>query len=179
MIYKGYEGHVRFDEDAGIFTGEVINTRDVITFQGASVKEIKKAFEESVDDYLEFCANRGEAPEKPFSGTLSLRMSPELHRRTAAAAYQCGKSINAYIVDQLQAKTELPRLVKVDSQGGRFVLESALEGHKAELDKIEAHIQDLRERLRRPAASGQRTAAIRAGAGRSRKRSSRVRESNV
>jgi len=50
MTYKGYEGVARFDEDAGTFTGEVINTRDVITFQGASVKELKRAFEESVDD---------------------------------------------------------------------------------------------------------------------------------
>ena len=119
MTYKGYEGVARFDEEAGIFSGEVINTRDVITFQGASVKELKRAFEESVDDYLEFCSTRGEEPEKPFSGTLSLRMSPELHRETAAAAYQCGKSINAYIIDRLQAKTELARVVKVEPGAGK------------------------------------------------------------
>ena len=55
LIYKGYIGHVEFDDEADIFHGEVINTRDVITFQGATVAEIKKAFHESVNDYLAFC----------------------------------------------------------------------------------------------------------------------------
>jgi predicted HicB family RNase H-like nuclease len=66
MTYRGYEAVVRFDQDAGVFHGEVINTRDVITFQGRSVKGLKKAFEESVEDYLAFCEGRGEKPDKPF-----------------------------------------------------------------------------------------------------------------
>ena len=56
MEYKGYIGKVEFDEEAGILHGEVINLRDVITFEGDCVEEIEKAFRESVDDYLEFCA---------------------------------------------------------------------------------------------------------------------------
>ena len=68
MTYKGYEGVVQFDEDAGIFHGEVINTRDVITFQGKSVDELKRAFRDSVDDYLEFCAERGEEPGEAVFG---------------------------------------------------------------------------------------------------------------
>ena len=67
MEYKGYIGKVEIDEEAGILYGEVINVRDVITFEGESVDEIQKAFRESVDDYLDFCAQRGESPEKPFS----------------------------------------------------------------------------------------------------------------
>ena len=62
LKYKAYIGHVKYDEEAEIFHGEVINTRDVITFQGDSVKGIKKAFKESVDDYLDFCKERGEEP---------------------------------------------------------------------------------------------------------------------
>jgi predicted HicB family RNase H-like nuclease len=101
MTYKGYEAVAEFDEDAGIFSGEVINTRDVITFQGASVRELKKAFKDSVDDYLEFCAKRKEDPEKPFSGTLSLRLPPEVHRRIAVEARRRHKSLNAYILERL------------------------------------------------------------------------------
>ncbi len=104
MTYKGYEGVVHFDEDAGIFTGEVINTRDVITFQGTSVKELKKAFHDSVDDYLEFCASRNEEPEKPFSGTLSLRLPPRMHRELALNARRRGKSLNAYLIERLRGK---------------------------------------------------------------------------
>ena len=60
MTYKGYRSKVELDEEAGVFHGEVINVRDVITFQGTSVEELKRAFEDSVDDYLEFCVSRGE-----------------------------------------------------------------------------------------------------------------------
>lgn len=66
MKYKSYEALVQFDGDADIFHGEVTNTRDVITFQGTSVKELKKAFEESVEDYLAFCKELREEPSKPF-----------------------------------------------------------------------------------------------------------------
>ena len=101
MTYKGYEAVAEFDEDAGIFSGEVINTRDAITFQGSSVKELSKAFRDSVDDYLEFCAKRKESPEKPFSGTLSLRLPPTVHRRIALEARRHGKSLNSYILERL------------------------------------------------------------------------------
>ncbi len=105
MTYKGYEGVVEFDEEAGLFTGEVINTRDVITFQGSSVRELTKAFHGSVDDYLKFCASRNEEPEKPFSGTLSLRLRPKMHRHLALEARRHGKSLNAYLVECLEPKT--------------------------------------------------------------------------
>ncbi len=66
MKYKGYLAHVKFDDEANIFHGEVINTRDVITFQGQTVAELKKAFEDSVEDYLAFCSERGEEPDRPL-----------------------------------------------------------------------------------------------------------------
>ena len=102
MEYKGYIGVVEFDDDAGIFHGELVNTRDVITFQGESVAEIKKAFRESVDDYLEFCRKRGEEPDKPFSGKLVLRMQPSLHRALAVEARSGKKSLNSLIVERLE-----------------------------------------------------------------------------
>ena len=66
MNHKGYTGQVEFDPEAGVFHGEVLGTRDVITFQGTSVAEIERAVRDSVDDYLEFCAERGgEPPLRP------------------------------------------------------------------------------------------------------------------
>jgi len=70
MKYKGYEAVVRFDEDAKIFHGEVIYIKDVITFQEYSNDGLRKAFEDSVEDYLAFCKERGEEADKPFSGNL-------------------------------------------------------------------------------------------------------------
>jgi predicted HicB family RNase H-like nuclease len=103
MEYKGYIGKVEFDDEAGIFHGEVINTRDVITFQGESVAELKRAFRESVEDYLAFCKERGEEPDKPFSGQFVTRIPPELHRQVNLAASLAGKSLNAWVAEQLKA----------------------------------------------------------------------------
>lgn len=102
MEYKGYIGDVKFDADAAIFHGEVINTRDVITFQGQSVDELIAAFHGSVDDYLAFCAERGEEPDKPFSGQFMTRIPPELHRAVNIAARVAGKSLNAWVTERLE-----------------------------------------------------------------------------
>lgn len=74
LKYKGYTGHVEYDDEAGILHGEVLDLRDVITFHGTSVEEVEQSFRESIDDYLEFCQQRGEETEKPFSGRLMLRL---------------------------------------------------------------------------------------------------------
>lgn len=102
LEYKGYQGTVHFDADAGIFHGEVLHLRDVITFEGTSVDEIVQAFRDSVDDYLEFCEERGEAPDKPFSGKFVLRVSPDLHRKLATEAANKGSSLNAYLAKKLE-----------------------------------------------------------------------------
>ena len=106
MEYKGYIGHVEFDDEAEIFHGEVINTRDVITFQGKTVDEIKEAFRDSVEDYLAYCAKLGQEPEKPFTGKFMLRIPPDLHRKIYVAAKQSGESINAWIKEQLTHSVE-------------------------------------------------------------------------
>lgn len=103
MQHKGYIGKIEFDDEAGIFHGEVINTRDVITFQGKSVAELTKALQESIDDYLAFCSQRGELPDKPFSGQFVTRIPPGLHRQVNVAASLSGKSLNAWVTEQLQA----------------------------------------------------------------------------
>lgn len=102
MTYKGYTGQVEFDNEADIFHGEVIDTRDVITFQGKSVKELQQAFKDSIDDYLDFCEKRGEKPDKPFSGKFVLRLSPELHHKVYLKALESGKSLNAWVKDILE-----------------------------------------------------------------------------
>ena len=101
MKYKDYEAAVKFDEDAEVFFGEVVNTRDVITFQGDSVEELKRAFADSVEDYLEFCRERDEPPNQPFSGSLVVRISPELHRRLDKKARRSGKSLDLLVEESL------------------------------------------------------------------------------
>jgi len=104
MEYKGYSARVEFDENANIFHGEVINLRDVITFEGETVTQLRQSFQESVDDYLEFCAERNENPEKPYSGKFVVRVDPELHKRLAIKARKRGVSFNA-LVREVLSKT--------------------------------------------------------------------------
>ena len=106
MTYRGYHGAVTFDEDAGLFHGEVQDLRDVVTFQGRSVDELKKAFQESVDDYLAFCEERGEEPDKPFSGKFVLRVDPKLHRQLTVLSSQEGTSLNSWVASRLKAAVE-------------------------------------------------------------------------
>ncbi|MBN1646442.1 MAG: type II toxin-antitoxin system HicB family antitoxin [Spirochaetales bacterium] len=97
MTYKGYTGIVVFDEDARIFHGEVVGLKDIVTFQGSSVDELEKAMAESVDFYLDWCRERGKEPDKPYSGKLMLRTTPELHSQAVIAASRIGVSLNKYI----------------------------------------------------------------------------------
>jgi predicted HicB family RNase H-like nuclease len=112
MEYKGYMGKVEFDAEAEIFHGEIINTRDVITFQGKSVAGLTKAFRDSIDDYLAFCKQRGKDPDKPFSGQFVTRIPPELHRQINAAAALEGKSLNAFVTEQLRLAVQKIDVVK-------------------------------------------------------------------
>ncbi len=102
MNYKGFIGKVEYDDDAKIFSGEVINTRDVITFQGTSVNEIETEFHNSIDDYLNWCKEDGVEPEKPYSGKFNVRLMPELHQKVAAAAHVLNISLNKFVEKSLE-----------------------------------------------------------------------------
>ena len=101
MEYKGYIAKVELDEEANILHGEVVNIRDVITFEGKTVDELKQAFHDSVQDYLELCAERGENPEKPYSGKFLVRMAPELHKALALEAQKRAQSINELVTEAI------------------------------------------------------------------------------
>ncbi|MBP7949288.1 MAG: type II toxin-antitoxin system HicB family antitoxin [Verrucomicrobiales bacterium] len=101
MTYKGYSGSVRFDDEAEIFHGEIIGLRDVVTFQGNTVDDLKQAFHDSIDDYLDFCEGRGEQADKPYSGKFLLRVDPLLHRRLAELSANDGESLNNWIASRL------------------------------------------------------------------------------
>ncbi len=102
MKYKGYTGIVEFDEESGSLFGRVVGLRDFITFQGDSVPEVIQAFHDSVDVYLELCVERGESPERPYSGQFVLRIDPNLHRAISHAAEERGLSLNSLIEEHLK-----------------------------------------------------------------------------
>ena len=102
LSYKGFVGVVEYDDEARVFSGEVINTRTVITFQGTTVDEVEEEFHASVDDYLEWCREDGVEPEKPYSGRFNVRISPLFHSQVAIAAKKAGLSLNSFVEKSLQ-----------------------------------------------------------------------------
>ncbi|MGQ9371063.1 type II toxin-antitoxin system HicB family antitoxin [Azospirillum sp. A39] len=101
MDYKGYKAQIDFDDDAGLFVGEVINTRDGITFSGTSVEELRNAFRRAVDDYIALSSDMAASAERPYSGKIVVRVNPILHHAIAVCARRDGKSVSAWIADRL------------------------------------------------------------------------------
>jgi predicted HicB family RNase H-like nuclease len=102
MTYKGYTARIEFDDRDDIFVGRILGIRGIISFHGATVKQLRGEFEHAVKDYLADCKREGVAPEKPASGKLLLRVPPEVHGRALVAAQSAGKSLNQWASEVLQ-----------------------------------------------------------------------------
>ena len=101
MTFKGYAAKIEYSDDDDCFVGHIAGIKDVIGFHADSVKELRRAFEEAVDDYLVTCEKVGRAPQRPYSGKLMLRVPPEIHARAAMMAEAHGMSINQWAADVL------------------------------------------------------------------------------
>jgi predicted HicB family RNase H-like nuclease len=101
MSYKGYSARVEYDDEDGIFFGQLAGIRDGVGFHADNVDGLRVAFQEAVDDYLDACAKIGKDPQKPFSGRMMFRVSPDVHRRAVVAAELSGKSLNQWAEDVL------------------------------------------------------------------------------
>jgi predicted HicB family RNase H-like nuclease len=101
MKHKGYSARIEYSDEDSCFIGHIAGISDVVGFHGEAVSELRVAFAEAVDDYLETCAKAGKQPQKPFSGKLMLRIPPKVHAAVAQAAEVSGKSINQWAADML------------------------------------------------------------------------------
>lgn len=101
MKYKGYSARIEYDDDDGIFTGQIAGLRDRVGFHAKTVDDLREAFHEAVEDYIETCTKIGKEPQKTYSGQVMFRVSPEVHRRAALAAELSGKSLNQWAEEVL------------------------------------------------------------------------------
>lgn len=97
LKYKGYHGSIHLDEDELILFGKVEFVKALINYEGESAIELKKAFEEAVDDYLLVCEKEKTNPEKPFKGTFNVRVGESLHEKAAIAAINRGIKLNEFV----------------------------------------------------------------------------------
>ena len=101
MTCKGSTARVEYDERDDLFVGRILGIRNIISFHGQTVGELRTEFEHAVKDYLADCKEQGLQPEKPASGKLLLRVPPELHGRAMVAAQAAGKSLNQWATEVL------------------------------------------------------------------------------
>ncbi len=106
LTYKDYVGSVSFSAEDEVFYGKIERINDLVTFESENAHNLKKAFEEAVDGYLTYCAEKGVPPEKPFKGSFNVRVKPSLHKRAYMKALQEGISLNKYIEKALEKELE-------------------------------------------------------------------------
>jgi predicted HicB family RNase H-like nuclease len=102
MEYKGYVGVIEVDSERKVLHGSIVNTRDVITFEGRNVEELEQALADSVEDYLEFCRAHHREPEKPASGRFVVRIDPAMHRELMRVAARADKSLNTVVREAIE-----------------------------------------------------------------------------
>lgn len=106
MTYKGYHARIEYDDQDGILFGKIAGVRDGVGFHADNVADLRAAFEQAVDDYVETCAKVGKDPQKPYSGKMMFRVDPDIHRRAATAAELAGLSLNQWAEQVLDRATD-------------------------------------------------------------------------
>ena len=102
MHYRGYEARIEYSDEDGCFVGHVAGIEDIVGFHGDSVTELREAFHEAVDAYLEMAEAAGRPAQKPCSGKIMLRVPSELHARALMRAQASGKSLNQWAAEQIE-----------------------------------------------------------------------------
>ena len=106
LKYKNYWATVEFDAEEEILHGRVEGISALVTFESEDAKEVEKEFHAAVDDYEAFCHAIGREPEKSFSGSFNVRVTPELHRECCEMAAFEGLTLNQFIQKALKTATE-------------------------------------------------------------------------
>ena len=101
FTYKNYTAKVEVDTETKRLRGRVLNINDAVHFEGETVESTEQEFHRAIEDYLQLCQRSGKDPEKPFSGKLPFRTTPDTHRAIHQAAALEDKSINSWMEEML------------------------------------------------------------------------------
>ena len=102
LEYKGYYTKVEYSAKDGVLFGRIEGIRDLVNFECDNLADVEKEFHRAVDDYLAFCQDLGEAPDKPYKGMFNVRIPPDLHRKAAMAADKQGETLNAFVANAIR-----------------------------------------------------------------------------
>jgi predicted HicB family RNase H-like nuclease len=106
LEHKGYYGSIEYSEEDAIFHGKLQFIRDLVTYEGADAKGLRRAFEEAIEDYLALCEREGREPDMPFKGSFNVRPGSQLHRRAMMLARRKGTNLNQVVTEALRRYVE-------------------------------------------------------------------------
>ena len=107
LKYNDFIATVKYSEEDEAFIGRIEGIDSVISFEGQSVDELKSAFREAVESYLDFCRRKGISEiQKSYTGIFNVRINSALHKRAAIMAKQSGKTLNAFVKESIESKIE-------------------------------------------------------------------------
>lgn len=107
LQYKGFYGSVSFSAPDEIFYGKVEGIDDLVSFEGGTVKELKRRFQEAVDDYILFCKKKGAPLLKSYKGSFNIRIKPETHQLAALTAIMQNISLNQFVQQAIDRELAL------------------------------------------------------------------------
>ena len=97
MEYKGFYAHIEYSDEDNCFFGTIAGIADVVSFEGNSTENLKEAFIEAVEDYLDMCKRHGKEPQKAYKGSFNVRINPKLHKRAVLSAMSNHISLNQLV----------------------------------------------------------------------------------
>lgn len=109
MQYKGYWAKIQYSDTDKCFWGEIEGINDMITFEGTSVEDLKKDFEEALDEYIEWCKEEGVEPQKQYNGNFNIRIKPELHREASLLSKIKNISLNKFVENAIQRQIQMEK----------------------------------------------------------------------
>jgi predicted HicB family RNase H-like nuclease len=104
MVYKDYYSTIHYNDEDEVFHGKIEGIDDLVTFEGESVAELKKAFQEAIDDYIKTCKEINKEPLKSYTGSFNIRIDPEIHKKAVRKATLAGISLNKFVEKAIEEK---------------------------------------------------------------------------
>lgn len=114
LFYKGFYGSVNFSAADDVFYGKVEGVHDLVSFEGATVKELKQEFQKAVEDYISFCKKNGRPVQKSLMGSFNIRIKPDTHQRAAITALQKNISLNQLVQQAIERELSIAQENKED-----------------------------------------------------------------
>ena len=105
LRYKDFIGSVHFSAEDDCFFGKIEGIDDLVTFEGRDVGELKRAFREAADDYIDLCRKAGKPVFKSYIGSFNIRMPAELHQKAARKSALLGISLNQLVQRAVEKET--------------------------------------------------------------------------